>query len=142
MQSYLKIYPKHMELNNVDGRLSIKLCYCVEQYGLMTGPFNLRADFQHDMQMPDADPWVVMFNSCPRHSALFNRFFSYLHSYIQKFHGSCPLDDICSGKIRFFEIYFPKIYYKYSSLHQGQVNLNALFYSDHSGVSQPMSLAA
>jgi hypothetical protein len=141
MQSYIKVFPKHMELHNVGGHVSVKLRYCVEQYGLMTGPFELRADFQPEVQKSETDPWVVKSNSCPRYNEFFKRFFSYLDAYIQKYHDSCPFDDVLLGKIRFYEIYFPKIHCKCTNASQTRLDLNALFFKERSGLTLPMALA-
>lgn len=128
MQSYLKLYPKYMEFSHAAGRLTVNLIYLVEQYGLMTGPFKIIADFNPNIQ--DSDPWVVRCQNYPPYDGFFKDFFGYIDLYIRNNHKSSPFDDFQSGKIKHYEIYFPKMHYKHEKIKQAKFEMGALFRRD------------
>lgn len=104
MQNYLKILPRYLEIHRQDGVLSGNLRYCVEQYGIVTGPFDLYATFEGNVE--NSSPLEIVFKSRPKHQELFEYFFSHMKTYMPKYNGNCPLKDIYLKKLNFFEYYF------------------------------------
>lgn len=116
MQNFIKIYPKTMSVNMVREVLAVKLVYTVEQYGMLTGPFEVVVKFHPEMLATGIDPWEIISNTRPKYNSLFEHFFTTMEKYLRAHLGIQPIEEVRTGAKKSFEMYFPDIHYDYNSL--------------------------
>ncbi len=111
MKHFLKVYPKTMSVERAGDILTVKLRYAIEQYGLLTGPFEVRVQFHPEILARGGDPWKIISNTKPLHNSVFSHFFSSLEAYLRLHVGIEPIEEVRSGQRQHFEMYFPDIHY-------------------------------
>lgn len=112
---FVSIYPKNMRLEMAEGRLTLRLHYTIEQYGMLTGPFEIYAQFHPDELTAGADPWEIISSTRPKYNSFFEHFFSSMQVYLSEVLGLRPVEELISGKKRYFELHFPNILYNHSA---------------------------
>ena len=110
---FVSIYPKNMTLEMLGGLLTLRLHYTIEQYGMLTGPFEISAQFHPDELTSGVDPWEIISNTRPKYNSFFEHFFSSMQVYLREVLGLSPVEDVLSGQKRFFELHFPDILYNH-----------------------------
>lgn len=110
LQNFLKIYPKSMSAQRVDGAVLVQLAYAVEQYGVFTGPFDMVVRWQPPVQAPQRACWTIVSNTHQRDRGAFEGFFKTLESYLRDQTHSDPLEEVRSGVKKSFEMYFPEMH--------------------------------
>lgn len=111
MKNFLKVYPKSMAVMMDKGILTVKLRYAVEQYGMLTGPFDVAVKFHPEILDSGIDPWEIIMNTKPLYNKVFDHFFTTMESYLRGHLGIQPIEDVRSGSKNHFEMYFPNIHY-------------------------------
>ena len=110
---FVSIYPKNMTIEMVDGLLTLRLHYTIEQYGMLTGPFEISAQFHPNELANGVDPWEIISNTRPKYNSFFEYFFTSMQVYLREILGLCPVEDVLNGSKRFFELHFPDILYNH-----------------------------
>ena len=110
---FVSIYPKNMTLEMVSGLLTLRLHYTIEQYGMLTGPFEISAQFHPDEFADGVDPWEIISNTRPKYNSFFEHFFTSLQVYLQDVLGLRPVQEVLSGEKRHFDLHFPDILYNH-----------------------------
>ncbi len=113
MRTFLKVYPKTMQVMLKKQILSVKLPYAVEQYGMLTGPFDIVVNFHPEMLQDGVDPWEIIMNTKPLYNKVFDNFFTSLEVYLREYLGIQPIEDVRSGAKNHFDMYFPEIHYDF-----------------------------
>ena len=111
MKHFLKVYPKTMSVEMVRDVLTVRLRYAIEQYGLLTGPFDVQVKFHPEILSRGVDPWEIISNTKPLYNSVFDNFFSTMESYLRLHVGIQPIEEVRSGQRKHFEMYFPDIHY-------------------------------
>lgn len=118
LQNFLKIYPKTMAAQRVNGVVCVKLVYAVEQYGVFTGPFEMLVSYQPEHLAQEGKRWVIVSNTHHHGSGAFEGFFKTLEAYLDDQAQVNPLEEVRSGAKKSFDMYFPEMHcdlYKKSS---------------------------
>jgi hypothetical protein len=100
-----------MAVSMVQEVLTVKLRYAVEQYGMLTGPFELTVKFHPEVLAKGVDPWEIITNTKPLYNSVFDNFFTTMESYLRLSVGIQPIEEVRSGSKKHFEMYFPDIHY-------------------------------
>ncbi len=111
MKHFLKVYPKTMSVERAEDTLMVKLRYAIEQYGLLTGPFDVLVQCRPDILAAGVDPWKIISNTKPLYNSVFKHFFSTMEAYLRLHVGIEPIEEVRSGRRQHFEMYFPDIHY-------------------------------
>lgn len=111
MKHFLKVYPKTMSVEMVRDILTVKLRYAIEQYGMLTGPFEVVVKFDPEILAKEVNAWKIISNTKPLYNSVFDHFFTAMESYLSLYVGIQPIEDVRSGRRKHFEMYFPDIHY-------------------------------
>lgn len=111
MKHFLKVYPKTMSVERAEDTLMVKLRYAIEQYGLLTGPFDVLVQCRPDILAAGVDPWKIISNTKPLYNSVFKHFFGAMEAYLRLHVGIEPIEEVRSGRRQHFEMYFPDIHY-------------------------------
>ena len=112
---FVSIYPKNMTIEMVNGLLTLRLHYTIEQYGMLTGPFEISAAFHPDELSNGVDPWEIISNTRPKYNSFFEHFFSSMQVYLGEVLGLRPVEELLNGQRRHFELHFPDILYNHDA---------------------------
>ena len=104
-----------------DETLTVKLKYAVEQYGVLTGPFDIHVQANAEMLHSHDDPWRIIMSTKPLYNRVFDHFFPVMDLFLSNDLGIYPLHEVRTVAKRQFEMYFPAVFY--DPQHQSFANI-------------------